>query len=157
MKRILVFTALAIATLVVLFLFWPREEGTMEPSVKDEFPNPDSVARSAQDVSCSEQNDSASTTKDPVHTYDFSRPLRILSSDPNLPENIKKALSLVAHVSKRHQWRDDQPIEIEETETRIIITWPSRQEGKKIYRADYEAEAIIDKETFSVVSIRAGS
>ena len=153
MKRILVFTALAIATLVVLFLAWPREE----PVARVESPKPDSAARPAQEVPCSAQNDSSAATKDPALPYDFSQPRLILPSDPNLPENIKKALSLVEDMTRRMHKDGEKPIRVQETETQLIIIWPTRHEGKHGFHADYAAMAVIDKQTFSVVKLLRGS
>jgi hypothetical protein len=84
------------------------------------------------------------------------RPPYVVLSDPRLPEQTRKALDLVSDVTNVLRWEEDRPIRIEETESEIIVVWPSRNEGAR-FRSDYEARAVIDKRTFTVVSRKRGS
>ncbi len=81
----------------------------------------------------------------------------VLLSDSTLPEQTKVYLDLVSNVTERLRWEGDRPIRIEESESEIVIVWPSRHEGISGFRADYEAKAVIDKRTRSVVSLKRGS
>ena len=82
---------------------------------------------------------------------------RIHRSNEGLPEHIQKALSAVDNLPGMFPVYEEHGIDIEETETLIIITWPSRYEGTNARRADYEVRAVVDKQTFSVVSLMRGS
>ena len=84
------------------------------------------------------------------------KPPYVVLSDPRLPEQTRKALDLVSDVTNVLRWEEDRPIRIEETESEIIVVWPSRNEGAR-FRSDYEARAVIDKRTFTVVSRKRGS
>ncbi len=87
----------------------------------------------------------------------YSSPQRIHRSDVGLPERIRKALAAVDNLPGMFRVDEKRGIDIEETETSIIITWPSRYEGTNARRADYEVRAVVDKQTFSVVSLMRGS
>ena len=81
-----------------------------------------------------------------------------LQTDPTLPREIRKALSLpfVTEINERIQWENNRPIKMEETEQYIILTWPFRREGT-FFGPDYERKLIIDRETLQVVSRLRGS
>ena len=87
----------------------------------------------------------------------YPPPQRIHRSDVGLPERIQKALSVVDNLPGMIPLYEEHGIDIEETETSIIITWPSRYEGTNARRADYEMRAVVDKQTFSVISLMRGS
>ena len=87
----------------------------------------------------------------------LTHPHRIHRSDEGLPEHIQKALSAVDNLPGMFPVYEEHGIDIDETETLIIITWPSRYEGTNARRADYEVRAVVDKQTFSVVSLMRGS
>ncbi len=84
------------------------------------------------------------------------KPPCVVLSDPRLPGQTRKVLDLVSDVTTALRWEEDRPIQIEETESEIIVVWPSRNEGAR-FRSDYEARAVIDKRTFTVVSRKRGS
>ena len=90
------------------------------------------------------------------HTTVYFPPQRIHRSDVGLPERIRKALTAVDNLPGMFRVDEKRGIDIEETETSIIITWPSRYEGTNARRADYEVRAVVDKHTFSVVSLMRG-
>ena len=87
----------------------------------------------------------------------YPPPQRIHRSDVGLPERIQKALSAVDNLPGMIPLYEEHGIDIEETETSIIITWPSRYEGTNARRADYEVRAVVDNQTFFVVSLMRGS
>ena len=94
---------------------------------------------------------------DPSSVVPMKKTLSVLFSDPSLPVQTRNCLELVSDVTAKLHWEEDRPIRIEETESEIVIVWPSRQEGTRGFHADYEAKAVIDKRTFSVISVKRGS
>ena len=64
-------------------------------------------------------------------------------------------LNLTAEKFRIYHWSKEHPIEIKETETEVVLTWPSRAKlrGAKIYwGSPYLLEVVVDKTTMKIVS-----
>ena len=83
-------------------------------------------------------------------------PRMVLRSDPALPDQTRMYLDLVSDVTAQLRWEEDRPIQIEETESEIIVVWPSRQDGTSGFHADFEARAVIDRRTLAIISLKRG-
>lgn len=71
---------------------------------------------------------------------------------------IREALNSVGWHFSILDWPGDWPVEMEETDHEIVITWPLSPALKAMhaYKPDYTARAILDKETKKVLLFAGG-
>ena len=69
-------------------------------------------------------------------------------------------LGLVAEKFRVYNWPKEWPVRINETETAVIITWPSEgeflEERRSLWSAPYLLEVVIDKKNMRIVSALRG-
>ena len=75
------------------------------------------------------------------------------------PHPMIEYLELVAQEFEKCDWPKDIPVEITETKTHIIVTWPSMPQIlglKNAFGAGYRKQVIIDKRTKKIISNLVG-
>lgn len=148
-----IFVATSLFSIAFFFPFYQGCSRTDEPQERNRegYPRPDRVEGSET----MQDRNGSSRTNSPVEV-DTLAPRTVLRSDPALPDQTRTYLELVSNITAKLRWEEDRPIRIEETDAEFIVVWPSRYEGSQSRHGDYEARAVIDKRTRSIISLKRG-